>query len=367
MKSFLFSFGLILPFFSSSFNCPLLATEKIKSDSLISYLSEDQNNNEGFKHDNGFNYQSGLNYQNGFNYNKGFEYQNSFQRHHGRKPCVPTEGYILLSQQLETPATRLIRLLTQAYFNKQAITNIMPDLSLKDGYLIQRGLVSSLSQKLGKPVGYKVGLTNAIAQNKLQVNHPVMGILLKEMLLKNGAKVKADFGAIPRIEGDLIVRVSSDQINQAKTPEDVIKSLDQVIPFLELPDLMFDKDVKLSAGKLVAVNVGARLGIMGKPIVLKDKEKWRNQLKQIRVTIKNSTGKELGTGNSDSLLNDPLNVVIWLRDELKSQGKTLKKGDLISLGSMTTFIPITAGQTIQAYYWGLEKEKPITLTVTFTK
>ncbi len=56
------------------------------------------------------------------------------------------------------------------------------------------------------------------------------------MLLPSGSIVPANFGARPLFEGDLIVRVGSDAINDATTRQEVLAALDAVIPFIELPD-----------------------------------------------------------------------------------------------------------------------------------
>ena len=40
-------------------------------------------------------------------------------------------------------------------------------------------------------------------------------------------------------EADLIVKVGSNDINQAKTPEEILPHLKAIIPFLELPDLQY--------------------------------------------------------------------------------------------------------------------------------
>ena len=66
------------------------------------------------------------------------------------------------------------------------------------------------------------------------------------MLLKNGTAIDAKFGVTPLHEGDLILRVSDDFINQAKTKEEVIKYIDAAIPFIELPDIIYSKGVKIN-------------------------------------------------------------------------------------------------------------------------
>ncbi|MGB5595837.1 MAG: hydratase, partial [Crocosphaera sp.] len=70
-------------------------------------------------------------------------------------------------------------------------------------------------------------------------------------------------------------------------------------------------------------------------------------------------------GNSNALLGNPLNVVFWLKEQLNSQGKTLQKGDLLSLGTITPLIPVKAGKTITAEYQGLQEDQIIEISVTF--
>lgn len=47
-------------------------------------------------------------------------------------------------------------------------------------------------------------------------------------------------------------------------------------------------------------------------------------------------------------------MVRWLRDELKRQGRALKAGDLVSLGSLTRLIPVRPGLVLRAEYLGLD-------------
>ena len=62
-------------------------------------------------------------------------------------------------------------------------------------------------------------------------------------------------------------------------------------------------------------------------------------------------------------LGNPLNVVIWLRDDLKAAGYRLKAGDVISVGSFSPLTPPKAGQTITVTYDGLVK--PASVRVKF--
>ncbi len=259
----------------------------------------------------------------------------------------------------------LARQLADSYTSKQVLTEFPSNLSLEKANTIQAQFLQLIQPYWGKVIGYKAGLTNQIAQEKFKVSHPVLGVFLEKMLLPSGSKVPANFGARPMFEGDLIVRVSSDKINQAKTPQEVLESLDAVIPFIELPDLVYAKEMPLNGSMLVAINVGARLGVVGEPIAMKANQEWENRLGNIQLTILDKSKKPLATGESKALLGHPLNVVLWIRDTLKAQGKELKKGDLLSLGTITPLMPIPSQKTIYARYTGLDPDRAVEISVHF--
>ncbi|MGD1857108.1 MAG: 2-keto-4-pentenoate hydratase [Leptolyngbyaceae cyanobacterium] len=221
----------------------------------------------------------------------------------------------------------------------------------------------------GAIVGYKVALTNPTVQAQLGGNHPLYGFLLEDMLLDSGSTLPIRFGSRPQAEGDLMVRVGSADINQADTDLKLLASLDAVIPFLELPDLVYEESANVNAGALVAVNAGARYGVIGDPMELSDGDSGLEQLANIRVVLSNDQGQFLAEGDSTALLGHPINAVRWLRDTLQTLGVELKPGDLLSLGSVTPRIPIDSEseiEGIEARYFGLKTDnRSIDLEISF--
>lgn len=255
--------------------------------------------------------------------------------------------------------------LANSYLTKTPAKAISNNLSLAESQQIQANFIQILSQSLGKQVGYKAGLTSLAAQEKFGVDRPLLGVLLEQMLLPNGAVLPANFGARPMTEGDLMVRVGSDAINQAKTMEEVLASLDAVMPFIEVPDLVYGPEVKMDGSAIAAINIGARYGILGNPIPLTNQHDWQTRLAAIRLEILDANGTILATGNSRSLLGHPLNVVLWMKKQLKAEGKQLKKGDLLSLGTITPLIPVKPNTTIRAKYIGLDPNGTVEILVKF--
>jgi 2-keto-4-pentenoate hydratase len=202
-------------------------------------------------------------------------------------------------------------------------------------------------------VGYKAGLTNAKVQAQFGVASPVRGVLLAKMLLADGAEVAADFGARPLFEPDLIVVVKDAAIHKARTHLEVLRSLSLVIPFIELPDLLVAEGEKLSASLLVFLNIGARLGVVGKGIPVQATPEFAAALAAMRVVVSDRSGKNLASGTGAAILDHPLNAVLWLVQDLEKSRIQLKPGDMLSLGSFTPPLTPRPGLTVTARYEGL--------------
>lgn len=255
--------------------------------------------------------------------------------------------------------------LADQFLRKVPITEVDPNMTMDQAYKIQEQFITHLVKEFGEPVGYKAGLTNPAGQKAFGIPHPIRGTLLKKMLLESGATLPGDFGIRTASEGDLILRVGSDAINQAKTKEEALRGLDAVIPFIELPDLGYDPKVKMSGPALVAINVAARYGVVGAPIPLIASSEWMDRLKNFTVQLFDEKGAVFSEGKGSALLDDPLNVVLWIKDSLAAEGKKLKKGDLLSLGSITRMMPTKPGTTVRAKFIDLDPKGPVEISVSF--
>ncbi len=129
-------------------------------------------------------------------------------------------------------------------------------LSTADGGCSRVKFQALLAKQLGAPVGCKAGLTNPAVQKRFNADAPVWGTLYAPMLLPADSTVDAAFGARALCEADLLVRVSSAAINQAATPLQVLAAIDQVIPFIELPDLVVQAPPRRNGAAIAAIQPG---------------------------------------------------------------------------------------------------------------
>jgi 2-keto-4-pentenoate hydratase len=274
-----------------------------------------------------------------------------------RKTLVWAFALTVLSWQGDAlaacPSHERVNTLIRFMLTKEQVRGLRTNLSLQDAECGRRRLVERLEASDNRIVGYKAGLTNRALQERFGASGPVRGVLLEKMLLPDGTEVPFDFGARPVYEADLIAVVKSAAIYKAKTHLEVLGALSLVVPFIELPDLLVAEGEKLSAPLIVSLNVGARLGVVGKGVPVQATPEFAAALAAMRVVVTDQKGKELASGKGAAILDHPLNAVLWLIQDLEKGGVRLKPGDVLSLGSFTQPMKPVPGVTVTARYEGL--------------
>lgn len=216
---------------------------------------------------------------------------------------------------------------------------------------VQADLVGLLAEDYRR-AGYKVGLTDRKAQEMFGISQPLVGVLFKPMLLKDGADIALDSATSLLVELDLLARVGSAGINQAASVEEVARHIDAIVPFIELPDALFRLDGGNAAALLMAGNVGARWGVAGMPATVGAAQDLVERLPSMMFRLTTDTGEVLREGRGDRILGHPLNSILHLLEELRLRNETLKQGDLISLGAIGGPVKAEQGRRFTAQYSG---------------
>ncbi|MBI3418470.1 MAG: hydratase [Verrucomicrobia bacterium] len=264
-----------------------------------------------------------------------------------------------------SPTRDAIHELTADYLARRPSQSLHAGMTLAEARPAQKNFVKQLMRTLGRPIGFKVGLISKAAQAAAGTTSPARGVLLEKMLLPNGAQVSARFGSRPLYEPDLIVVVKDASINDAKTPLDVAKHLREIVAFIELPDRIVAESEKVDGSLITAINVGARLGVLGDRVKVQPTAEFVEALEKMVVTATDEKGTELARADGKSLMGNPLNVVLWLLRDLAATGEKLKPGDLLSLGTFAPPKPPTAGQSLTVRYEGLPGG-PLKVSARFT-
>lgn len=110
----------------------------------------------------------------------------------------------------------------------------------------------------------------------------------------------------------------------------------------------------MDGGNLTAIDVAARLGVVGDDIPGRHDGRLRPGAGRDDPHV-DDTGKVLAESTGAAVLDHPLNVVRWLVADLKANGLALKPGEIVSLGSFSPLLPAVPaiGCTVTVEYSGL--------------
>lgn len=233
-------------------------------------------------------------------------------------------------------------------------------LSLADAECARAKLVKALPPVLGDVVGYKAGFTNEALQKRFEVPAPAYGVMFASMMVQSGAKLPAKFGARPLFEADLVAVVGSPALADAKTPLEALQHISEIVPFIELPDLVIEGNPLGTA--LIATNIAFRGGALGPRIKVQPTDAFLATLAGMTVVMTEDVEKkELGRVKADVLMGNPVNAAMWLAQALKKDGIALKPGDLLSLGGFFPPAPTKPGTAITVRYLGLPGDPAVTV------
>jgi 2-keto-4-pentenoate hydratase len=245
--------------------------------------------------------------------------------------------------------------------SEEAAANIT---DISAGECQQHNLLTLLESARGAPVGYKVGLASKAAQEQMGVPSPIVGVLFDGMLKPDGSEISVSSGGLLIYELDLLARVSDSAIMTATTLDDVASAIDQIIPFIEVADLMVPRDGRFTAPLIVAMNVAPRYGITGAPIPFEATPEWIEALAQMQARLSTDDGTLIVEGAGADLDGHPFSMALFLVAEAVRRGWQIQAGDMISFGSFGPLQFAVPGSGATAVYEGLPGG-PATVGVSF--
>lgn len=213
----------------------------------------------------------------------------------------------------------------------------LKDLSIDDGYAVQRAFVSARRDEEGPVVGYKLGFTNEQVQRETGVSEPIYGHLLRDTVGVDAVHL-ADLVA-PRAEPEIMVHLG-ESLSATTSREQVANAVESVTPVIEVVDSRTGS-WDLTPGTAVADNALAARLVTGP----KCRPSECPSLADLKVTVSTDDTKQSGRGAA--VLGDPLEAVAWLSRTL---GEPLPADAVVSTGSLTNTLPLRSGTPVTAKF-----------------
>ena len=225
-----------------------------------------------------------------------------------------------------------------------------PQMTVDDGYAVQRAWVA-LEVKDGRTVkGRKIGLTSRAMQQASQIDEPDFAPLMDDMFFAQGTDIPINRFIAPRVEVELAFILGKPLRGPGITLFDVLSATDYVTPAIEIIDArieQFDRETKVMRKVFdtisdFAANAGIVLG--GRPVKPTEVDlRWVGALLH-----KNGVIEE--TGLAAGVLNHPANGVAWLANKIAPYDEQLNAGDVVLAGSFTRPTTAQAGDNFHADY-----------------
>jgi 2-oxo-hept-3-ene-1,7-dioate hydratase len=247
----------------------------------------------------------------------------------------------------------LARQLQQARRTRTQLRHVSrahPQMTIEDGYAIQRAWVA-LELAEGRSIkGRKIGLTSRAMQLSSQITEPDYAPLMDDMFFEAGGDIPIERFIAPRVEVELAFILDKPLKGPGVTLFDVLSASAWVTPAIEIIDARIEQfDRETRAPRKVfdtisdfAANAGIVLG--GRPVRPHDVDlRWVGALLHKNGVIEES-------GLAAAVLNHPATGVAWLANKIAPHGEQLQAGDVVLAGSFTRPTPAERGDTFHADY-----------------
>ena len=222
-----------------------------------------------------------------------------------------------------------------------------PAMTIDDAYNVQDALLRRKRGAGRKPVGWKVGLTSKAMQRALEIEVPDSGCIFDDMMFASGARIPRGRFIAPRIEAEIAFLMTG-TIHCGADREEVLAATAHVAPCLEILDTrVLRRDPSTGTLRSVidtisdnAANAGVVLGNERHPSGSVDL-RWVGA-----IVSRDGVVEETGLGAS--VLDDPVQSVIWLGERLACRGQCIQAGDIVLAGSFIRMIEAPAGSRFHA-------------------
>ncbi len=206
----------------------------------------------------------------------------------------------------------------------------------------------AMAAAMGAPVvGWKVGLTSKRAQELCGVDQPLAGPVFAGTLYQSGAELalcEADLGVL-EAEIGFEMKAALPARAEAYGRDEVLAAIGAVVPLFEWVNKRLPGGLMDEIEWIVADGVINRALIRGASIAFEPGMDLKGET--VRVM---KDGAEITRGVGARALGDPLEVMVWLANDLRQRGKGLNPGDVAATGLICDVVMAEPGARYEAVF-----------------
>lgn len=199
-------------------------------------------------------------------------------------------------------------------------------------------------------VGWKIAATSEMAQELLGMDGPSIGPVFKEHLYKPGDTLPARTEHGSAIECEIAFRMGADlPDDHIVSFEDLLEATADAFIAVELVGCRFEGGFKGAGISVCISDFSFNGGLVCGP----DIPGWMDMyLATVGAEI-TVNGEKGNAGKGDAVLGNPAFALQWAATEAYTIGMPLKKGDIVSTGTMTGVTPVKPGDEVMCDFGDL--------------
>ena len=229
----------------------------------------------------------------------------------------------------------------------QKITIDHPDVTIGDGYRIQKELCRRRIEEGLVVAGYKMGLTSIQKMKQMNVESPIYGVLFAETQVLDGGVVSLDELIHPMVEPEVAFVLGKELSGPHCTVENVMDATERIAAAIEIIDSRY-QNYQFDLPSVIADNTSAgRFVVSAEGIAPKSID-----LANLSVVIEKN-GIAAAKGNSSAVLGNPALSVAMLANMLAEDGIVLAAGSVVMSGGITAATAVVPGDEVVCTIGGL--------------
>ncbi|NBW69512.1 MAG: 2-oxo-hepta-3-ene-1,7-dioic acid hydratase, partial [Betaproteobacteria bacterium] len=224
-----------------------------------------------------------------------------------------------------------------------------PEMTIEDGYQINRAWVALKLSQGHQVIGHKIGLTSRAMQQASQIDEPDFGTLLEHMRYTCVAGKVLDIPIqnfiAPRVEVELAFVLKDAIQGPNVSVQQVLDATAYVTPAIEIIDARIEHKVMRKVFDTISDNAAnAGIVIGGEKV-----DPYATDLPWCGAVLKQN-GVVEETGLAAGVQGHPAIGIAWLANKLAPWNESLKAGEIVLAGSFTRPVAAKVGDTFEADY-----------------
>lgn len=212
-----------------------------------------------------------------------------------------------------------------------------------DGYVVQALWQANQDAPVA---GWKIAATSLAGQQHIGVSGPLAGPVFAHRVQADGARVSLAVNRMRVAECEIVFGLGSDLPARAHpyTRAEVLAAVRSLHPGIEVPDSRFLAFERAGEAQLIADCACCNDMVLGAPVA---PDARIDDLPALQVQAQVSDGRQL-QGQGANVLGDPVEALVWLVNELRAAGQTLRAGQFVTTGACVVPIAVEPGQRVEA-------------------